>query len=107
MTDQENHAAAVASVAASTAARAAISEFIRSPEFAETIDATVCKTLERLGIDTRDPEKTRRDMVSLRNWRELTEFIKREGVGAVVKWIVAGLLAAIMIGLGVFIGKHP
>lgn len=92
-----------------TAARQALDEFATSPtrlaSLRVVIKDAVFDTLEKLGIDTRDPESTRKDMVHLRTWRELMEFMRQQGVGAAVKWIVTAGLAAVAVGVGVALSK--
>jgi len=87
------------------AARLAIDEFTRSPAIQNNLRVEVSEAvrtaLERFGIDVNNPEEQRRDMVHLRTWRELMDFISKQAAGSAVKWVVAALLAAVAVGAGV------
>jgi hypothetical protein len=91
------------------AARQALDEFATSPErlasLRDIIKNTMFEALEKLGIDTNNPEATRKDMVHLRTWRELMDFMRQQGFGAAVKWIVTAGLAALAVGVGVVMSK--
>lgn len=95
------------------AARQALDEFSASPARNEMLRATVREaaqevlknTLEKLGIDTEHPEETRKDMIHLRTWRELIEFMKKEGIGSAVKWFTLSALAALALGVTIIFGR--
>lgn len=91
---------------AQAAARAAVNEFVYGPAFREVLDAHVNARLEALGIDTKDAEATRRDLVKLREWNEFWTFVSRKGVGSTITWLVTGALASVAIGLGIIIGRQ-
>lgn len=81
------------------AARAALAEFAQH----ETLRAAVRQAVaEAFGVPDTDAERyeLRRDLIHLRSWRETMEAIRKEGVVSVMRWFVAGLLAAVVIGLG-------
>ena len=105
-------AAAVATSASSTqaaataAAQAVVKEFIGGPGLQQVIGATVGATLERLGLDTKNAEETRRDMAHLRQWRETMETMRQQGFGEATKWAVRAGIAALLVGAGVMIKSH-
>ncbi len=85
------------------AAHAALEEFVQSDKFRSAMQTSTDLTLERLGIDTTDPEAMRRDMIHLRTWREFMEFVSKKGVGAAITWTVTGLLGLLVLGAMSFI----
>lgn len=100
------------------AARQALAEYSQSPDrmehVSDIVDATVERAVEpavlatfnKLGIDLSSEdarEALRKDMIHLRSWRELMEMIKKEGIGSVVKWVMAGFFAIVVLGIGAFI----
>lgn len=91
------------------AARQALDEFATSPErlasLRTIIKEAVFDTLEKLGIDTQNPEATRKDMVHLRTWRELVDFLRKEGYGTGFKWIVTACFGALAVGVGVIFSR--
>ncbi len=106
MSDHEAHAQEIESVIR-VAAKAAIREFVYGQDLKNIIEESVNNALEKLGIDTQDPEATRRDMVHLRNWTETMATIKKTGVATVVKTLISGGIATILIGLGYIYSTHP
>lgn len=48
-----------------------------------------------LGVDVDDPTEVQKDMAFLRNWRESTQAIKRQGVIAAIGVVVVGVLGLI------------
>lgn len=90
---------------ATRAAHKAVSEFVASPEYAATIaralEPAICTKLETLGIDTKNPAATRRDMVSLRDWNNFWSTVREAGIASTVKWLVGGALAALVVGIGI------
>lgn len=105
-----NTASSVAQNAATTAATAAavavVKEFVNGPGLTQVITATVTATLERLGMDTQNADATRKDMVHLRQWREVTETMRKQGFGEATKWAVRAGIAALLVGAGVMIKSH-
>lgn len=97
--------AAATQAAATVAAQAVVKEFINGPGLTQVIGATVGATLERLGLDTKHAEETRRDMVHLRQWREVTENMRKQGFGEATKWVVRATLAALAVGAGVMLQR--
>lgn len=100
------------------AARQALAEYSQSPDrmehVSDIVDATVERAVEpavlatfnKLGIDLSTDEARealRKDMNHLRSWRELMETIRKEGLGAFVKWVMAGIFAVIVLGIGAFV----
>jgi hypothetical protein len=70
------------------------------------LPTAIATALETVGIDTSNPEELRKDMVHLRTWRELMDMLRKEGVGAVFKWIVTSALALIVLGLAALVYRH-
>lgn len=91
-----------ASQIAYEAAHAALEEFVQSDKFRAAMQVSTDMTLERLGIDTTDPEAMRRDMIHLRTWREFMEFASKKGVGAAITWLVTGALGLLVLGAASF-----
>lgn len=60
---------------------------------------TVHETLLVLGVDTSDPLAMQADFRALREWREAMANVKRKSIGVIVSTLVAGLLAAVWIGV--------
>lgn len=89
----------VLNTVALVAARTALAEFAQHEMLRQVVRQAVS---EALGVPNSDDERAelRKDMFHLRSWRETMETIRREGVVSVMRWLVAGLLAAIVIGLG-------
>lgn len=97
------------------AARQALAEYATSPAQTEHVEGIVNKTLviaveplvvatlDRLGIDTSDPKALRKDMIHLRTWREIMDKMRDEGIGSLVKYITAGVLSLLALGVGVLI----
>lgn len=81
------------------AARQAVQEFIYSPAFSTIVEARLDVRLQALGLDTNNPEKTRSDLVNLREWNEFWRFLRNKGVGTAVGWVVTGLCAALAAGV--------
>lgn len=88
------------------AAQAAIREFVHGPDLGHIIESSVNNALEKLGIDTEDPEATRRDMVHLRNWTETMATIKKTGVATLVKTLVSGGIATLLVGIGYILNQR-
>ncbi len=88
---------------ATDAARTALEDFVQSEKFRQAMQQSTDLTLERLGIDTTDPEAMRRDMIHLRTWREFMEFVSKKGAGAAITWTVTGLLGLLVLGAMSFI----
>lgn len=94
----ENHDKDIDAVALA-AARVALAEFAQH----ETLRDAVRKAItEAFGVPDTDAERVelRRDMIHLRSWRETMDAIRKEGIVSVMRWLVAGALAAVVIGLG-------
>lgn len=81
------------------AARTALAEFAAHDVLRDAVRKAVA---EAFGVPDNDEERVqlRRDMIHLRSWRETMDAIRKEGIVSVMRWIVAGGLAAIVIGLG-------
>lgn len=81
------------------AARTALAEFAAHDVLRDAVRKAIA---EAFGSPDTDSERVelRRDMIHLRSWRETMEAIRKEGIVSVMRWIVAGVLAAIVIGLG-------
>jgi hypothetical protein len=91
---------------ADAAARSALDQFANSPERKEELHrimtAAIAGTLERFGLDPDDKasvEKFRANMIHLNDWREFTQLVRTNGIGAATSWFVKGLLAVIALGL--------
>jgi hypothetical protein len=56
---------------------------------------TVEETMLYLGVDVEDPTEVQKDMAFLRNWRESTQAVKRQGLIAAVGVLVLGVLGLI------------
>lgn len=52
-----------------------------------------------LGVDTDDATEVQKDMAFIRNWRESSEAVKRQGMIAAIGVIVIGLLGLIWTAL--------
>jgi hypothetical protein len=98
---------------ADTAARSALDQFANSParkeELHKIMTAAIAGTLEKFGLDPDDKasvEKFRANMIHLNTWREFTELVKVQGVGAAVSWLTKGLLIVLALGVVALFGKH-
>lgn len=87
------------------AARTALEEFVGSEKFHDAMQKSTDRTLERLGIDTLDPEAMRRDMIHLRTWREFMEFASKKGVGTAISWLVTGVLGLLVLGVMTYLHR--
>lgn len=67
----------------------------------------VSDALIRVGLDTQHAEDTRADLMYLRQWRTTMETVRTQGVVAAVRWLILGLFALIVIGLGAKLGIKP
>ena len=73
-------------------------------ELREIISSTVKQTLLTLGMDTTDPIKLQRDFQHLREWRESTEILKKNGMIAIITIVVAGAATAFWMGVKAQVG---
>jgi hypothetical protein len=87
------------------AAHVALEEFVQSDKFRASMQQTIDITLERMGVDTLDPEAMRRDMIHLRTWREFMEFAQKKGIGAAITWTITGLLGLIVLGVMAYLHR--
>lgn len=92
--------------AATAAAQAVVKEFIAGPGLAQVIHATVGSTLEQLGVDTKNPDEMRADLIALRDWRETFQYVRRKGLGTVVVGVISLLMTAMGIGIGIIFSRH-
>lgn len=68
-------------------------------ELRDIISATVKQTLLTLGIDMSDPIKLQKDFQHLREWRESTETLKKNGMIAMITIVIAGAATAFWMGV--------
>jgi len=67
----------------------------------ETAESTVANLFLHLGYDVQDREQVahlKRDLAHLRRWREATETVRRQSLGAAATLIAAGSLGAAWLG---------
>lgn len=67
----------------------------------ETAESTVANVFLHLGYDVQDRDQIaalKRDLAHLRRWREATETVRRQGLGAAATLIAAGTLGAAWLG---------
>lgn len=70
-----------------------------------TAKETVRETLIQLGADVDNPLEMQDDFRTLREWRRSMDSIRTKAVTATVGVLVAGLLAAIWLGIKSYLGK--
>lgn len=98
---------------AQAAARTALNEFAdsqdRKDELQNLMHDAINGALEKLGVNVNSVEsveKFRANMAHLQSWREFTELVKTQGIGAAVSWITKGCLLLITLGIVALLGKH-
>jgi len=65
----------------------------------ETARVTVGETLRGLGVDVDNPLEVQRDFQALHEWRVSMQKIRRKALLSAVGVVVAGVLAAIWVGV--------
>jgi hypothetical protein len=72
------------------------------------MEEAVDSALNKLGVDTKNPEFMHADLTHLREWRETMQLVRRKGIVAVVLSIITFLMTAVAVGIGVLTtGKIP
>lgn len=100
---------AEASIIANRAARAAVREFVKSPEHKHAMESLLAASMDKYGIDVGDDDAIRAfksDMAHIRTWREFWEFTQKKGITATVNWIVAASLLSLVTGIGFLIKRN-
>lgn len=105
------------------AARRALTEFVVSDELRALVTQVVNEVvplvmknavvpviaevvppvLSKYGIDVADAEAQRKDMMHLRNWREIMEMIRMQGIRTFIGYVLAALVATIIMGTGIML----
>lgn len=68
-------------------------------EIKTIVKEAVKETLLGLGVDADDPTEVQKDWAFLRNWRESTEAVKRQGLIAVVVTALVGLAGLVWMAM--------
>lgn len=65
----------------------------------DAAERALVRMLLRLGIDSEETVEVQRDMAFVRDWRQSTEAIKRQGLLAAIGIIVVGILGLVWAAL--------
>lgn len=75
-------------------------------EIKEVAREATRETLVVFGVDASNPLEMQRDFQTLRDWRVSMDSAKRNGAKVAISTLVAGLIAALWVGIKQAIG-HP
>jgi hypothetical protein len=67
------------------------------------IQRAISQALTAIGLDVKDQQEIRNDMIHLRRWRKSVEQVHNYTVRAVITVIVAGICGALWLGVKVFL----
>lgn len=65
------------------------------------MESAVDSALQKLGVDTSNPDKMRADLLHLRDWRETAQLVRRKGIVVIVTTVLTFLISAAVLGASI------